>query len=115
MINTVSILIGIVINIIFVAPVLWLAGRALVGGTKARFTDAIWIVASGVILGTVIGVATSGLIGGLIQLVVWLYLVKRFFDCGWLMAFAISIIAVIFYGIIVLALAFLGVALFSIF
>ena len=115
MINTVSILIGIVINIIFVAPVLWLAGRALVGGRKARFTDAILIVASGVILGTVIGVATSGLIGGLIQLVVWLYLVKRFFDCGWLMALAISLIAIIFYGIIVLALAFLGVALFSIF
>ena len=115
MISIVSILIGIVINIIFVAPVLWLAGRALVGGRKARFTDAILIVASGVILGTVIGVATSGLIGGLIQLVVWLYLVKRFFDCGWLMALAISIIAVIFYGIIVLALAFLGVALFSIF
>ena len=115
MINIVSILIGIVINIIFVAPVLWLAGRALVGGRKARFTDAILIVASGVILGTVIGVATSGLIGGLIQLVVWLYLVKRFFDCGWLMALAISLIAIIFYGIIVLALAFLGVALFSIF
>ena len=66
-INLDMLVISIIVNIIIVAPVLWLAGRALVGKEKAKFTDAIWIV----VLGTVIG--TSSTAGGLErwQLVYW--------------------------------------------
>lgn len=36
-----SLLIQIVVNVIVLAPILWLSGRALVGKDKAKFTDAI--------------------------------------------------------------------------
>ena len=106
-----------IINIVIIAPVLWLAGRGLVGKEKAKFTDAIWIVALGTIIGMIIGfistdvISFSGLIIALIQLIVWLGLIKHFFDCGWLMALAIGIIAIIFFVIIAVILGLLGYAL----
>jgi hypothetical protein len=112
--DIVSIVVQIVISIIFIAPVLWIAGRVLVGGKKAKFTDAIWIVTLGAVVGAVIGVLISGLIGALIQLIVWLYLVKHFFDCGWVKALAISIVAVVISVVILTILAALGLSLFHI-
>jgi len=106
-------MIGLIISIVIVAPVLWLAGRALVGKEKAKFTDAIMIVVVGAIVGAVLGaiIPNGGIIGSIVQLIVWLYLVRHFFDCGWLKALAISIVAVIIFAIIAFALALLGVAL----
>lgn len=111
MVDIVGILVGIVVNVIFVAPIMWIAGRLLVGGQKAKFTDAIWIVVIGAVVGAVIGLFSTGLVGSLVQLVIWLYLVKRFFDCGWLKALAISIVAIVISVVIVAILALLGVAL----
>ena len=111
--DVVSIVVQIVISIIFIAPVLWLAGRMLVGGQKAKFTDAIWIVAIGAVLGAVIGGLTSGLLGSLIQLIAWLALVKHFFDCGWVKAFVISIVAVVISVVLLIVLAALGISLFK--
>jgi len=98
----VGLLIQIIVSVIIIAPVLWLVGRALAGKDKAKFTDAIWIV----VLGTVIGALVSwfagslGWIGTIIMIIVWLALIKHFFDCGWLKALAIAIIAIIVYIII---------------
>jgi len=111
--DLVSIVVQIVVSIIFIAPVLWLAGRMLVGGQKAKFTDAIWIVAIGAVLGAVIGAFTSGLLGSLIQLIAWLALVKHFFDCGWVKAFVISIVAVVISVVLLIVLAALGISLFK--
>jgi hypothetical protein len=97
-----GLLIQIIVSVIIIAPVLWLVGRALAGKDKAKFTDAIWIV----VLGTVIGALVSwfagslGWIGTIIMIIVWLALIKHFFDCGWLKALAIAIIAIIVYIII---------------
>lgn len=52
--NLTALLIQIIVNIIIIAPVLWIAGGLLSGKDKAKFTDAIWIVVLGAILGTVI-------------------------------------------------------------
>jgi hypothetical protein len=46
------------------------------------------------------------LLSYLILLIIWLALVKHFFDCGWLKALAISIIAIIFAVIIWLIIFF---------
>jgi hypothetical protein len=107
--DLVGIVIQIIVGIILVAPVLWLVGRALVGGQKAKFTDAIWIVALGIILGAVIGALLGGLLGGLASLIVWLGLIKHFFDCGWLKALLIAIVAVVVFFIIAFVLAVLGI------
>ncbi len=108
--DLVGLLISIVVAVIIVAPILWLVGRALVGKQKAKFTDAIWIVVLGVVIGVIVGVFVGGIIAALIMFVVWLALIKHFFDCGWLMAFAIAILAVIIFVVIVAILALVGIA-----
>jgi hypothetical protein len=114
--------IQILINVIVLAPVLWLSGKLLAGGDKAKFTDALWIV----ILGTLIGVGfnyffadslggIAGIIASILMLIIWLGLVKHFFDCGWLKALAISIIAIIIFIVIVMLLAIvLGIGIYLI-
>jgi hypothetical protein len=58
---------------------------------------------------------TLGLLASIIVLVIWLALVKHFFDTGWLRALAIAIVAIIIYVIIaaILALLLVGVLLFT--
>jgi len=109
----VALLIQIVVGTIIVAPVLWLAGRALVGKEKAKFTDAVWIVVLGTVIGAVVGAYLSGLVVAVIMLVVWLGLIKHFFDCGWVMALAIAIIAVIIFIVIVAVLALIGIGILT--
>ena len=109
----VALLIQIVVGIIVVAPILWLVGRALVGKDKAKFTDAIWIVVLGTIIGAVVGALVGSLISSIIMFVVWLALIKHFFDCGWLKAFVIAVIAVIVFIIIVFILAAIGIGIIA--
>jgi len=111
--DLVALLIQIVVGIIVVAPILWLVGRALVGKEKAKFTDAIWIVVLGTIIGAVVGVFVGSLIAAVIMFVVWLALIKHFFDCGWLKAFVIAVIAVIIFIIIVAILAIIGIGILA--
>jgi len=110
-INLDVLVIRIIVSTIVVAPVLWLSGRALVGKEKAKFTDAIWIVVLGIVVGTLFGAYFVGIIASIIQLLIWLALVKYFFDCGWLKALAISILAVIIFAVIVVILVIIGIGI----
>ena len=47
--DLIALLIQIVVGIIIVAPILWIVGRMFAGKEKAKFTDAIWIVALGIL------------------------------------------------------------------
>ena len=108
--NVLGLVVQIIVGIIVVAPVLWLAGRALVGKQKAKFTDAIWIVVLGIVIGVVVGaLVNSGLLSAIIMFFVWLGLIKHFFDCGWLKAFVVAIVAVIIFTIIAVILAVIGI------
>lgn len=111
MVDIVGLLIQIVVAIIVVAPVLWLVGRALAGKQHAKFTDAIWIVVLGIIIGSIVGWLIGGIIASIIMFFVWLGLIKHFFDCGWLKAFVIALIAVIVFAIIVFILALIGLGI----
>jgi hypothetical protein len=105
-----SIVINVVVNSLFV----WLAGRALVGKEKAKFTDALWIVVLGAVIGGIIGAFLSGIVGSIIAFVVWLGLIKHFFDCGWGKAFLIAVLAVIIQFVISFVLMLiLGAAIFT--
>jgi hypothetical protein len=108
-----ALLIQILVNVIVVAPILWISGRLLVGKDKAKFTDAIWIVILGVVLGAIVNVFLSGLIAAVIMLIVWLALIKHFFDCGWLKAFIIAVLAVIIFVVIVTILAIIGIGILT--
>lgn len=110
-VNLDVLVIRIIVGTIVLAPVLWLSGRALVGKEKAKFIDAVWIVVLGTVVGALFGAFFVGIIASIIQLIIWLALVKHFFDCGWLKAFVISIIAVIIFVVIVAILALIGVGI----
>ena len=110
-INLDILVIRIIVSTIVIAPVLWLSGRALVGKEKAKFTDAIWIVVLGTVIAAIFGALFVGFIALIIQLLIWLALVKYFFDCGWLKALAISILAVIIFAVIVVILVIIGIGI----
>ena len=96
----VSLLIQIVVAAVVLAPVLWIVGKLFVGKDKAKFTDALWIGVLGVLIGAVVGFLLPGwgaILGLLIMIVVWIALISHFFDCGWLKAIVIAVIAGIIY------------------
>jgi hypothetical protein len=127
-IDLVVLLIQIVVNAVILSPVLWLAGRALVGAQKAKFFDAVWIVVLGTVISSIFNyffsvvivsvIPTfnyflSGIVASIILLIILLGLVKHFFDCGWWKALAIAILAVIFFIMIIaiLSVVVLGIAI----
>ena len=101
-------LIQIAIGTIFLSPALWISGRLIAGKDKAKFTDALWIVFLGIIINTVVGAFIGNLIATIILMIIWLALIKHFFDCGWIKAFAIAIVAVVIFAIVI---AILGIIL----
>jgi hypothetical protein len=109
-----ALVIQIILGIIFLAPVLWIVGRLIAGKDKAKLTDAIWIVVLGTVIGGIFQYFFSGIIAGIIVLIIWLALVKHFFDTGWLRALAIAIIVAVVYIVvailIVAILVLLGIA-----
>ena len=104
-IDLVGILVQTVVAAVILAPVLWIAGRLLAGKDKAKFTDALWIAVLGTVIGAVLGAFVGGLIAAVIMFIVWLCVIKHFFDCGWIKAFIIAVVAVIIFIIIVAILA----------
>lgn len=106
--------IQVIVSTIIVAPFLWLSGRALVGKEKAKFTDAIWIVILGTVLGTFFAaIFEKGIIALIIQMILWLAVVKHFFDCGWIKAFVVTMLAVIIFAIVGAILAFVGLVVWT--
>jgi hypothetical protein len=105
--------------LIFVTPALWISGRLLAGKQNAKFTDAVWITMIGAIVFTLFAAFVTGyiniwwlsLLSYVLLLVIWLALVKHFFDCGWLKALAISIIAIIitFVILFIVGIVLLGI------
>lgn len=112
-------ILSIIVGTLILAPILWFVGKALVGREKAKFTDALWIMFLGQVIGGLLSVAlgsvleglTASLIGFIVQLLVWLGLVKHFFDTGWGKAFVIAIVAVIVAAIVFAVLAMLLIGL----
>jgi len=103
-------IIQIIAGVIIVSPILWLVGRSMVGKGKAKFTDAIWIVVLGTIINVVLGTFVHGALGFIVTLIVWIALIKHFFDAGWGKAILIGIIAIIVLFVVAFVLVLLGVA-----
>jgi len=108
----VNLIIQIIVNIIILAPVLWISGRLLVGKDKAKFMDALWIVVLGTLIGGFFQYFFAGIIAAIIVLFIWLALVKHFFDTGWLRAFAIAVVAIIIWIVIAVIIGLIvGIAI----
>ena len=62
------------------------------------------------------GIFITGSIAILIALIVlfiWIALIKHFFDCGWLKAIAIGIIAILMLVVIAVILALVGITILT--
>ena len=108
-----NLVIHVIVNAILLTGVFWISGRLLAGKDKAKFTDALWIAVLGTVIADVLGIFIAGFIATLIVLFVWIALIKHFFDCGWLKAIAIGIIAIVFLIVIAAILALLGIAILT--
>ncbi len=106
-------LINLIIGVIIISPILWLVGRSMVGKEKAKFTDAIWITLLGIIIGSLVGKFLHGWIGFIVSLIVWLLLIRHFFDAGLGRSILIAIIAVIILIAIAIILTIIGITVFS--
>ncbi|MFX0079599.1 MAG: hypothetical protein ACFE8O_10215 [Candidatus Hermodarchaeota archaeon] len=109
--------------------ILWIAGRIVSGPENAKFTDALWISLLGAILDVALtwvfdnfiapALLPFGLIGDILILVIpliviliiYIWLIMRFFDTGVLGAFAVGILYIIFIVIIGIIMAILAVTL----
>ncbi len=101
-------------GIIITAPSLWFSGKTIVGEDKAKFSDALMIVTLGIIVKIILENAfIEGIIISIIQLIIWLYLVRRYFETDWGKALAISIISVLVSIAITFVLAILGIGIAS--
>ena len=95
----------ILLPLLILTVVLYLAGRLVVGGRRARFGDAFLIA----LLGTIISAITTLFISNsllliIIQVIVWLALIKHFYETGWLGALAVAILSVIVFIVILFIL-----------
>jgi len=113
-------LLGIIIGSIIISPILWLAGKAFVGPENAKFSDAFWIIFLGNVIGGIFNIVFStifagfsaSIIGFIIQLLIWIGLVRHFFDTSGIKALAIAIVAfivtIIIFAILAAILIYFG-------
>jgi len=87
-----------IIQVLILSVVIYIAGLMVVGGRRATFGDAFKISLLGTVLGGLIYAAISffvPLVGLIVYILVWLALIKQYFETGWLNALAIGILAII--------------------
>ena len=93
-------------ELFILAIVLHIAGLIVVGGKRALFSDAFIISFLGTILSTLfILFIPYGLIALLLSIFVWLLLIKRLYETGWLGAIAVGILAIIIFLVVLVLLA----------
>jgi len=93
------------IQVLILSAVIYIAGLMVVGGRKATFGDAFKISLLGTVLGGLIYAAISffvPLLGLIVYILIWLALIKQYFETGWLNALAIGILAVIVWIVLII-------------
>jgi len=73
----------------------------------------VFTVIIGTVVGAIFGYFFTGFIAAIIQFILWLVIVRHFFDCGWLKALAISILTVVIFVMIAVILGLVGFAVLS--
>lgn len=97
-----------VVSLFIMTIVFYIAGRIVVGGKRALFSDAFIISFLGSILSTACVLFLPWkIIGVILAFVLWLSLIRRFYETGWLGAIAVAIMAVIVYVGVLVVVGFL--------
>jgi len=99
-------------NLIILTVVFYVAGLIVVGGRRALFSDAFIISLLGTIVGNICLLFFPPVIGLILSLVVWLLLIRHYYETGWLGALAVAILAVIIFVVVLFILGLiLGVTI----
>ncbi len=102
-------LLNFVLGLIILTIVFYIAGRAVVGKKRALFSDALVISILGTIVANMVSlfIPSAPLIGLILSLVIWLLLIRHYYETSWLGAFAVAVMAVIIYIAILFVLSIL--------
>jgi hypothetical protein len=102
-------LLNFIIGLTILTIVFYIAGRAVVGKKRALFSDALVISLLGTIVANIVSLfmPSAPLIGLILSLVIWLLLIRHYYETGWLGAFAVAVMAVIVYVAILFVLSIL--------
>jgi hypothetical protein len=104
------------VELLVLAVVLYIAGRIVVGGKRALFSDAFIIALLGTILsGVFVVFIPYSLLALLLSVFVWLLLIKRLYETGWLGAIAVGILALIVFVVVLVFIALLFGILYLVF
>jgi len=108
-------LINFVLGLLVLTIVFYIAGRAVVGKKRALFSDAFVISLLGTIVMSICLNFFGLLVGAILSLIVWLLLVKHYYETGWLGAIAVGIMALIVSIVILVILGSLLIISFVLF
>ncbi|NIR87413.1 hypothetical protein GWO13_07550 [Candidatus Bathyarchaeota archaeon] len=86
-----------IIGLIILTIVFYIAGRVVVGEKRALFSDAFVISLLGTVVDNIVTLFMPPLIGLILSLLIWLLLIKHYYETSWLGALAVAILAVIIY------------------
>ncbi len=96
-----------IVNLLVMTIVFYVAGIIVVGKRRALLSDALVISLLGTVVGNICLLFFPPVIGLLLSLIVWLLLIRRYYETGWLGALAVAVLAVIIYVVVLVILAFL--------
>ena len=106
--ETLLALISFIVNLVVLTVVFYIAGVIVVGKQRALLSDAFVISLLGTIVNGICLLFFPPLIGLILSLIIWLLLIKRYYETGWLGALAVGILAVI---VSVVVLVVIGIIL----
>ena len=84
-----------IVRLLILTVVFYIAGIIVVGKRRALFSDALVISLLGTAVGIICDFFFPSLIGAILSLLVWLLLIRHYYETGWLGALAVGILAVI--------------------
>jgi len=101
-----------IMNLIIMTIIFYVAGVIVVGKRRALFSDAFVISLLGTVVGNICLLFFPTIIGLFLALLVWLLLIRHYYETGWLGALAVAILAVIIFVVVLLILGLiLGVTI----
>jgi len=96
-----------IIHLIVMTIVFYVAGVIVVGKRRALFSDAFVISLLGTVVSNICMLFFRLEIGLILSLIIWLLLIRHYYETGWLGALAVAVLAVIIYVVVLVILAFL--------
>ena len=106
--ETLLALVSFVVSLLVLTAVFYIAGAIVVGRERATLSDAFVISLLGTVVNSICLVFFPPFVGLILSLIIWVLLIRRYYETGWLGALAVGILAVI---VSVVILVILGIIL----